>query len=145
VWMHVILAEAQSKAGEWDDALATFARAKNLARVNGEGLFEPELYRLEGELLVARATRAAGASSDGRESELAAAEHAIREALVLSRRQGAKMLELRSLVSLHRVRTAAGGAAQEAAELAKVFASFTEGFDTADLRDARAALDVVGR
>jgi len=145
VWMHVILAEAQSKAGDWDDALATIARTKNVASVNGEGLFEPELYRLEGELLVARATRAAGASSDGRESELAAAEHAIREALVLSRRQGAKMLELRSLVSLHRVRTAAGGAAQEAAELAKVFASFTEGFDTADLRDARAALDVVGR
>jgi tetratricopeptide (TPR) repeat protein len=147
VWMHVLLAESQWKAGEWDDAFATLASARRLARENGEGLFEPELYRLEGEFLFARCSGAAGpsqaASGAERATGLARAERCIRRSLDLSRRQAARMLELRSLVSLHRVRAATGAAAHEAEELASVYGTFTEGFETVDLREARAVLDVL--
>ena len=125
VWMHVILADAQWKAGEWADALSTLDGAKKLARENGEGLFEPELHRLEGEFLFAQATGSAGpstaASSAERATGLAHAERCIRESLDLSRRQEARMLELRSLVSLCRVRRALGAGSQEDDALAKVY------------------------
>jgi hypothetical protein len=118
-----------------------------LARKNGEGLFEPELYRLEGEFLFAQAIGTAGptktASSDDRATGLARAERCIRESLDLSRRQEARMLELRSLVSLCHIRRALGAVSQEYEALAKVYNAFTEGFETPDLREARITLEAL--
>jgi adenylate cyclase len=145
--MLVILAEAQWKAGEWDDAFATIASGKRRAWENGEGLFAPELYRLEGEFLLEQCRGTSGvapaASGAERTAGLASAERSIRESLFLARRQGASMLELRSLLSLYRVRAETGTPAEDAEELAKLYATFTEGFDTADLREARAVMDVL--
>ncbi len=147
VWLHAMLADVQSKAGEWNDAFSTLASAMTLAKRNGEGLFEPELYRLKGEFLLAQAIGAAGppkvASSDDRATELAHAERCIREALDLSRRQEARMLELRSLVSLCRVRRVLGAVSQERDALAAVYTAFTEGFETPDLREARITLEAL--
>jgi class 3 adenylate cyclase/tetratricopeptide (TPR) repeat protein len=148
VWMHVILAEAQWRMGERETAFATLATAKRIARENGEGLFEPELYRLEGEFLLEQSIGAGGLlradSSTEYATVLERAERAILESLDLSRRQAARILELRSLVSLHRVRAAGSAAPREAEELATVYAAFTEGFATADLREARSVLDALG-
>jgi class 3 adenylate cyclase/tetratricopeptide (TPR) repeat protein len=147
VWLHVILADVQWKAGEWNDAFGTLASAMALARNNGEGLFEPELYRLEGEFLFAQAMGAAGssntASGDERLARLVEAERCIRQSLDMARRQEARMLELRSLVSLCRVRRELGAVSQERDMLAAVHTAFTEGFETPDLREARSMLEAL--
>jgi hypothetical protein len=140
-----ILADAQWKAGEWDDAFGTLANAMTLARQDGEGLFEPELYRLKGEFLLAQAIGAAGpstaASSSDRAAGLAHAERCIRASLDLAQRQEARMLELRSLVSLCRVRRELGAFSDERDVLAEAYDAFTEGFKAPDLREARVMLE----
>ena len=147
IMFFAILAGAQWKAGEWDDAFGTLANAMTLARQDGEGLFEPELYRLKGEFLLAQAIGAAGPStaapSDDRATGLAHAERCIRESLELARRQEARMLELRSLVSLCRVRRELGAFSHERDVLAEVYGAFTEGFETPDLREARVMLQTL--
>jgi predicted ATPase len=86
---------------------------------------EPELHRLRGELLKV---------SDAEE-----AERSIAKAVEVSRHQSSKSLELRAAMSLHRFhRGAKKGKALESVR--RVFEGFTEGFDTADLRDAKAML-----
>jgi adenylate cyclase len=143
VWMHAILAEVQWKAGECTDAFTTLASAMTLARRNGEGLFEPELHRLEGVFRFAQAVDTAGKASPSGEDPsvtLGHAERCIRESLDLARRQSARMLELRSLVSLCRVRRALGAVGSEVEELAAAYAAFTEGLEAPDLREARAML-----
>jgi tetratricopeptide (TPR) repeat protein len=147
IMFFAILAGAEWKAGEWDDAFGTLATAIAVAKQDGEGLFEPELYRLKGEFLLAQAIGAAGPStaepSDDRETGLAHAERCIRESLDLARRQEARMLELRSLVSLCRVRRELGDFSHERDELAEVYGAFTEGFETPDLLEAGAMLELV--
>ena len=145
VWMNVILADAQWKAGQCDDAFITLAETMRLASENGEGLFEPELYRLEGEFRFQQATGtpdlSKAASSDDRMTGLAHAERCIREALNRARRQEARMLELRSLVSLCRVQKELGTVPPEYEALAETYNAFTDGFDTPDLREARRMLE----
>jgi adenylate cyclase len=146
VWMNVILAAALWKAGKRNEVFSTLANVMTLARKNGEGLFEPELYRLKGEFLFAQAMGAAGppkAEPDGdRATKLADAESCIRDSLELARRQEARMLELRSLVSLCRVRRELGAVSHERKELAEVCDAFTEGVETPDLREARVMLEI---
>ncbi|MGB6830657.1 MAG: adenylate/guanylate cyclase domain-containing protein, partial [Terracidiphilus sp.] len=120
-----ILAGVQWKAGEWENAFQTLDIAMKLARTWGEGLFEPELYRLRGEFLFAQALGAADPAKTTPETDLAArlaeAESSIRESLFLARHQGAKLLELRSLVSLCRVREKLGSVSRERDELAAAY------------------------
>jgi len=148
VVMHYsILAGVQWKAGEWENAFKTLDIAMNLARTFGEGLFEPELYRQRGAFLFAQALGAGDPAKAAPDPDLAArlaeAESSIRESLCLARAQEAKMLELRSLVTLCRVREKLGPVSQERDELAAVYGTFTEGFDTPDLRAARAVLQTL--
>jgi len=144
-----ILAGVQWKAGEWENAFQTLDTAMKLAKKWGEGLFEPELYRLKGEFIFAQAIGAGDPAKAAPEPErtvqLADAESHVRESLRLARAQGAKMLELRSLVSLFRVRKELGSATAERDELAAVYGAFTEGFESADLRQARALLKELAR
>jgi predicted ATPase len=96
----------------------------------GERLFEAELHRLEGEILVSLPTR-----------DAAAALKCFRRAVATAREQDARSWELRAATSLARW-WAECGKRQEAREiLAPVYGWFTEGFDTADLKDAKALLD----
>ncbi|HTA46112.1 MAG TPA: adenylate/guanylate cyclase domain-containing protein [Bryobacteraceae bacterium] len=147
IWFYAILASAQWRAGEWDDAFGTLATAMALAAETGEGLYEPELYRLKGDFLYDQAIGAAGpsqaASGDDLAPQFAAAEDSIRESLALAQRQEARMLELRSLTSLCRVRRELGAVSRERDMLADLYQTFTEGFDTPDLCAARAMIETL--
>jgi predicted ATPase len=96
----------------------------------GERVWEPELYRLKGELLLRQ-------NPDNQ----AEAETCFQQAIAIAQSQQAKSLELRAMMSLSRL-WHQQGKRQEAHDLfAPVYGWFTEGFDTADLKDAKALLD----
>ena len=107
--------------------------AEALAAVdkNGERWWEAELYRLQGELLL---------SSSGRRQQAEEAEACFQQALDVARRQQAKSLELRAAMSLARLWQGQGKHAEARQLLAPIYNWFTEGFDTVDLREARALL-----
>jgi predicted ATPase len=140
-----LLAEALGSAEEWDETFHVLDEAAALATANGEHYYEPELHRLKGEFLVAESyhrhalgdTQATG----DRVSHLARAEASIRHALEIARSQEARSLELRAAMSLVRLRESTGDATEARRQLADVYAWFTEGFETRDLREARALLD----
>jgi predicted ATPase len=96
----------------------------------GEGLWEAEIHRLKGELLLHRCSEGQGR-----------AEASFRKALNAARRQDSRSLQLRAATSLARL-WAGQGERQKAHDLlAPIYGWFTEGFDTADLKDAKALLD----
>jgi len=144
---YTILADVQWKAGEWEHAFQSLDIAMELARTCGEGLFEPELYRQRGEFLFAQALGAGDPAKAAPDADLAArlaeAESSIQESLRLARAQEAKMLELRSLLTLCRVHEKLGIASPERDALAAIYGTFTEGFDTPDLLGARAMLQAL--
>jgi hypothetical protein len=148
VWMEVILASALWRAGKRTESFDTLRRAKALAEENGEGQFEPELYRLEGQFLYEAVTGARGPSKvrSGNDhlASLAEAERCVRESIVRARGQEAKMLELRSQVTLCRIQCEMGTVTPEYDALAKTYKTFTEGFDAPDLIAARAVLEPLG-
>ncbi|HLY21059.1 MAG TPA: AAA family ATPase [bacterium] len=118
-----LLAEVHARAGRRAQAEAVVDAALATAAHNGDVWWTAELYRLKGEF-----------------GSPEAAEPLFLKALDVAQSQAAKSLELRAALSLAR-RWAAGGRHDEArALLAPVFGWFTEGFETPDLRDARAAL-----
>ena len=129
---HILLtlqADAQVANGEPEAALATVAAGLKAVEKMGGAPLEAELYRLKGEALLAGA---------GTVSE---AETAIEKALAVAQRQNAKSWELRGAMSLARLRRQQGRPQETATLLAPILAWFTEGFDTADLKDAKALLD----
>jgi serine/threonine protein kinase/tetratricopeptide (TPR) repeat protein len=117
------LADALAHTGHRDESLATIEEALAAGYEFHDLFYEAELYRMRGEL------RAQGGEED------------LRRSLVISRRQGARMWELRAAVSLGEVRHAQGRT-EEARELVQgMLGRFDEGFDTPDLVAARAALE----
>jgi predicted ATPase len=124
-----LLADAYASSGEIEPGLAALADA--LARLpRGRGFFyEAELYRLRGELLLRQAT-----------PDALQAEECIHQALAVAHRQKAKSLELRATMSLSRLWQQQGKPGEARQLLAEIYAWFTEGFDTVDLREARALL-----
>ena len=125
-----LLAGAYGRAGQITEALATLEEALALVHKNAERLFEAEIYRLKGELLLKQ-------SSD----HAAEAETCFHQALTIARRQQAKSLELRVTTSLARLWQNQGKRTEAHELLASVYGWFTEGFDTADLCDARGLLE----
>ncbi len=122
---------------EWLATEANFAAltadALDLVTRSGRRWIEPELHRLKGELLLALP-----------ETDTAAAEACFRHAIAVAREQGARMLELRVATSLARLWRDQGRRAEAPDVLAPVLDWFTEGFDTADLKSAKALLDELG-
>jgi predicted ATPase len=131
-WFLGVLAEACAHAGQLDEGLRLVTEALEVMQQSGERAWEAELYRLKGELLLARAT--------GHDTE---AETCFRQALAVARRQEAKSLELRAAMSLSRLWQQQGKRAEAHELLAPVYGWFTEGFDTADLQEAQALLDAL--
>ncbi|HVH06610.1 MAG TPA: hypothetical protein VNE71_11480, partial [Myxococcota bacterium] len=121
-----LLAEAEGRAGRPEEALRVLDEALATVAQTGECSYEAELHRLKGELL----------SATGREAE---GRRCLEGALALARRQGARSLELRAALSLAGRGRGRPRAADER-RLRDVCASFTEGFETADLRAARSLL-----
>ena len=125
------LAEALGKAGQVDEALSALDEAIESSRRSAVPYWDSELQRRKGELLLA----ANGAG------QAAAAEACFRRAIEIAQGQSAKSLELRAVTSLGR-RLAEQGQNRQARDLlAPVYGWFTEGFETADLKDAKALLD----
>ena len=78
-------------------------------------------------------------------SNAADAHGCFQRAIEVARRQSAKSLELRATISLARLRDKQGDRLAASAMLTAIYGWFTEGFDTADLKDAKALLDELGR
>jgi predicted ATPase len=125
-----LLAEAQGTRGEPETGLAVLTEALTLMDTTGERVWEPGLYRLKGELLLQQ-------SSDHQ----AEAESCFHHALDIARNQQAKSWELRAATSLARLWQQQGKRQEAHDLLAPVYNWFTEGFDTADLKDAKALLE----
>jgi predicted ATPase len=116
--------------GELEAGLAVLADALTLVETSGERWYEAELHRLKGVLLLQQ-------NSDHQ----AEAERCFHHALTIARAQQAKSFELRAAVSLARLWQQQGKRQEAQDLLAPVYGWFTEGFDTADLKDAKALLD----
>jgi predicted ATPase len=133
VWCPIylsLLAEAYSKGGQPAEALRIVDEALALVNATGERVYEAEIYRLRGDLLLQL-------SSD----DAAEAEACFHKALDIARSQQAKSLELRATASLARLWQQQGKREAARQVLGEVYGWFTEGFDTADLQDAKALLD----
>ena len=123
-----LLAEAYEIAGQIRDAMSELDDALDVVERTGERWFAAKLYRHKGQLL----------SGQGHSQ---AAEELYQRALSVAREQEAKLWELRAAVSLVRLRRDQGRRAAARDLLAPVYGWFTEGFDTPDLKEAKALLD----
>ena len=131
VWMpfHIaLLATACDIAGQIEEAVTELDDALQIAERTGVRWYAAELNRHKGELLL-------------RQRHIGAAEDLYRKALSIARKQEAKLWELRAAVSLARLRRDQGRRGEARDLLAPVYGWFTEGFDTPDLREAKALLD----
>jgi predicted ATPase len=142
-----LLAEALGEAGQLAEGLNVLAEALTLADRTGERFHEAELHRLKGELLLMQATgekdRLSPEALRTRSAErpaISAAETCFLRAIDTARQQDAKSWELRAVMSLHRLRRKQSKQKESQQLLREIFDWFTEGFETADLREARALL-----
>jgi len=126
----VPLAEAYGKEGQSEEGLRVIS--EELARVHkiGERFYEVELYRIKGELLLKKPV--------ANEEQ---AESCFQQAIEVARHQAAKSLELRGAMSLSRLWKRQGKQKEAQQLLAEIYNWFTEGFDTADLKAAKALLE----
>jgi predicted ATPase/DNA-binding winged helix-turn-helix (wHTH) protein len=136
-----LLAEAYRTVGQAEEGLSVLAEALAVAHRTGERFYEAELYRLKGELLLTRAGRRAKAA--GKKGSGAEAEGCFQKAITIAHHQRAKSLELRAVMSLSRLWQQQGKQAEARQLLAEIYSWFTEGFDTADLQEAKALLDAL--
>jgi predicted ATPase len=125
----VRMVSAYGKAGRIGDGLTLATELLRASDETGEGSYRAELHRLSGELLLAK-----GAANVD-------AEASFRKALEVARAQRAKSWELRASTSLARLLMTQGHRDEARATLADTYNWFTEGFDTADLKEAKALLD----
>ena len=115
-------------AGDLSAAAKTIARAHSIAGETDERTWSAELRRIEGVIALERGTPDA-------------AKRAFRTSIEIAREQKARSWELRATTSLARLLDQQGHRDEARAMLADIYNWFTEGFDTADLRDAKALLE----
>jgi predicted ATPase len=125
-----LLADVYDHLGHTEDGLQALAEARTLMEQHDERYLEAEICRLRGVLLLQQTG-----------TPQAEAEDWLRRALDVARRQEAKSLELRAAMSLSRLWQQQGKRQEAHDLLSEVYAWFTEGFDTADLQDAKALLE----
>jgi predicted ATPase len=126
-----LLAQALAACGLYSEGLAALREAAALVEETGERYVEAEIRRLEGNLLLA-----ANGTAD--------AEACYLKALEVARAQEARSLELRAATSLARLWHQQGRHDEARDLLAPVYGWFTEGFGTADLKEAKTLLDELG-
>jgi predicted ATPase len=129
-WRMAWLAESQLQLGELGAAESSLERAFEIVKQTGEGWAEPEVHRVMAEAIL----RKPGA-------EVPAAQRHFEEAVAIARKQRSKWWELRATVGLARLLAQHGRRDEARAMLAEIYNWFTEGFDTADLKDAKELLD----
>jgi DNA-binding winged helix-turn-helix (wHTH) protein/tetratricopeptide (TPR) repeat protein len=139
-WALAMLAESYARLGQPETGLTALAEAQALMATTRETFYAAEIARLQGQLLLQTdgqaLDRRAGASPT-------TAETCFQYALEVARRQQARWWELRAAVSLSRLWQQQGKQAEAHALLAPIYGWFTEGFDTADLQEAKTLLDAL--
>jgi predicted ATPase len=123
-----LLARACEIAGQVEEAVDLLDDALQITERTGERWLDAELYRHKGQLLL-------------RQGHSEAAKELYRKALSVAEEQGAKLWELRAAVSFAQLRRGQGRHAEARDVLTPVYGWFTEGFDTPDLKEAKALLD----
>ncbi len=124
-----LLAEAYGKGGQLDEGLEVLDEAQAMVERNEERFWQAELYRLRSKLLLAKGLSAI---------EVEAWLH---QAIEIAQQQQTKSLELRATMDLARLWQQRGKQAEARQILTKIYGWFTEGFDSADLKDAKVLLD----
>ncbi len=147
-----LLAEVYGKAGLAEEGLAVLTEVPVMMDKSGERYYEAEVYRLKGELLLAQESREHGLGSEKQnvggpepQSKIVfpydEAEACFHKAIDIARQQQAKSSELRASTSLARLWQQQDKREDARQLLAEIYGWFTEGFDTADLKDAKALLE----
>jgi predicted ATPase/DNA-binding winged helix-turn-helix (wHTH) protein len=130
-----LISAASGHAGEIADGLAAIEEAIVRSERSEERWVIAELLRIKGELVLLRGALGGAAAAEGH----------FRQALDWARRQGALSWELRAATSLARLLSDQGRFADATALLPPVYDRFTEGFDTSDLKAAKALIDTLAR
>ena len=125
-----LLAEAYMETGRLDDGLSALMEGLAKAEEHEDRHNQAGIHRLKGELLLRQD-----------DSNAAEAQSCFQRAIEIARKQSAKSLELRATMSLARLLDKQGRRDEALAMLTDIYGWFTEGFDTADLKDAKALLD----
>ena len=128
-----LLAGVYAREGRFDEGLAAVDESLSEMQKTGARYYEAELHRLRGELKLRK-----------HQDDVQTAERLYREAVEIAERQGAKSWELRATMSLARLLRDTNRRREACSMLADIYGWFTEGFDTADLKDAKALLDDLG-
>jgi class 3 adenylate cyclase/tetratricopeptide (TPR) repeat protein len=146
----LILAQAYGRAGQTKEGLCVLAEAMTVAHNTDECFYEAELYRLEGELLLQSHIEGLGDHFPAAHStpyssliDIEGAAACFHQAITLARNQDAKSLELRAVMSLSRLYQHQGKQVAARQMLEEIYGWFTEGFDTPDLQDAKALIEIL--
>jgi predicted ATPase len=126
----ILLAEVAGHVGQIEEGLRLVTEALAAFETSGRGDLLAEAYRLQGALLLHQAV-----------ADTVHAEACFQQALAIARRQRARSWELRAAMSLARLWQQQGKGDEARELLAPIYGWFTEGFDTADLQEAKALLD----
>ena len=132
---YALLADSLVLTAAGEEGLRVLDEALTMTEATGERCYQAELYRLKGERL---------AREKGRDAAQAA-EHCFEQALAVARRQQARSLELRAAMSLAQLYRDRGQDDAARDLVTPIYQQFTEGFDTLDLRDAKALVESTGR
>jgi predicted ATPase len=122
------VAEAYARLGQPVEGLNCLAEAAQIIETTNERIWEADVYRVRGNLLNAT-------------GDQASAEQSYCQALMVARRQSAKLFELRAAMRMARLWRDQGKRNEARELLAPVYGWFTEGFDTADLKKSKTLLD----
>jgi predicted ATPase len=147
-----LLAELYGKRGAAETGLALLEEACSLVNETRERVVDAELYRLKGELTLQQQCKEQGSEckvpstqhpTPSTQAE-AEAEACFHKAIEIARQPQAKSLELRAVMSLARLWQRQGKHHEARNTLSEIYGWFTEGFDTADLQEAKALLESLG-
>jgi predicted ATPase len=144
-----LLAEALGKARKTEEGLRGLEESAEAAQLNGDASYLAELYRIKGEMLliqpatraVSQAASAGKAAFEAKPAAIVQADACFKQSIKIARQQKAKSWELRAAMSLARLYQKQGKHEEARGLLAQIYGRFTEGFDTADLREAKGLLD----
>jgi predicted ATPase len=151
VWLPyylALLAEVYGKLERLEAGLIVLTEALDTVNKNDERRSEAELYRLKGQLILQQFNVPGSKFKVANPQPLAPdpqveAEACFHKAIEVARRQSAKSLELRAVMSLSRLWQQQGKKDEARQMLAEIYGWFTEGFDTKDLQEAQALLEVL--
>ena len=144
-----LLAEALCKARQPEEGLRGLEESLEAARRSGDASYLAELYRIKGELLLiqpagrglSQAATGGNAVEEPVPPSVAQAEGCFNQSIKTAQQQKAKSWELRAVMSLSRLYQSQGKQREARHLLTQIYDKFTEGFDTVDLRGAKALLD----